>query len=214
MEKRVNILMALNIVLLVSVAILFYLQFNPSVQPSSEPVTEMIPVQEEKSKVEDVTTPELQSGLNIAYIRSDEMLMQLNIVKTLQQQLKFQETKYEEDLGKKLKEVEDKAKVLEGQIQRNELSVNIAKIKENELVKEQQALIELRDRYTQQLGYQEMQVNQIIIDSIQNFLKRYNKNSKYDIVVNNVTGNDFLFVDSSFDITAEITEAMNAEYKR
>ncbi len=215
MEKKVNLLTGLNIVLLIAVAILFYFQFRTS----GENTTDIAVQNQEEPKSVPTTPLDVNSSvagdhLKIAYVKTDDMLMQLSIVKNLQQQLQYQEKKYEEDLGKRLKEIEAKMTELKKQVQKNLISGNIAKIKENELAKEQQSLVALRDRYTQQLGYQEMQVNQIIIDSIQNFLTRYNKDGKYDLIVNNVSGNDFLYVDRAYDITTEITTAMNKEFKK
>jgi outer membrane protein len=211
MEKKVNLLTVLNVILLLSVGTLFYLHFAGKTNPMKEEVAEVTPV--ETQIVEEVEIDSIETKLNIAYIRSDDMLVQLNLVKTLQQQLQYQEQKYEEDLANKLKEVETKMKDLEREVQNKTVSMNVAKIRENELMKEQQGVIALRDRYTQALGYQEMQVNKVIIDSIENFLNRYNNNGRYDFIVNNVSGNDFLYVDKAYDITEEITNAMNKEYK-
>ena len=46
-------------------------------------------------------------------------------------------------------------------------------------------------------------------DSINNFIKEYNKNKKYEVISNNTST---LYIDPSYDITNEVVDMLNKRY--
>jgi len=51
-------------------------------------------------------------------------------------------------------------------------------------------------------------------DTVANFLKRYNKDSKFDFILNYRNGGDLLFQNPGLDITADVLKGLNADYKK
>ena len=49
-------------------------------------------------------------------------------------------------------------------------------------------------------------------DSINAFLKEYNKGKKYDLILSNTGFDNLLYADSAYNITQEILEGLNARY--
>jgi len=78
---------------------------------------------------------------------------------------------------------------------------------------EQQTLIDLKEQYTNTLAEQEYQMNQRFIDSVTNFLQRYNKNKSFDYILGYTKGGGILFANEKNDITYLVIEGLNKEYK-
>ena len=74
-------------------------------------------------------------------------------------------------------------------------------------------LIDLRDMYTEQLAMDEYEMNVILVDSITNFLKRYNQYNNFDYVLGYSIGGGILLAKDTFNITSEVLAAMNLEYQ-
>ena len=46
-------------------------------------------------------------------------------------------------------------------------------------------------------------------DTINKFMKEYNKNNKYEIIISNTSNDNVLFAAKGYDITAEVTKLLN-----
>ncbi len=80
------------------------------------------------------------------------------------------------------------------------------------LQKEQQELEELNARLTTSFQEQQVKYNDEMRDSIQSFLKVYNKNKKYDFIMSKA-GDNMLYANPKYDITEEVLKGLNKRYK-
>jgi len=71
----------------------------------------------------------------------------------------------------------------------------------------------LQEKYTNELSQQEMNLNIQLLDSITNFLKRYNQKYKFDYILNIKKGGDVFLSNKTLDITGDVLKELNAEYK-
>ncbi len=212
MEKKFQILSGLNVILFIGLIGIYVLHFMPEKDMNIDPVEaheELIPEPVEQTE----SLKQSVESLKVAYINADTLMQRLNIVRTYERQLKYNLQKLQDDLGVKQKELDKKVAQLKKEINANVISVNVAKIRENELMREQQQLMKLSEQYNNRLGVQEVLMNGQLIDTIQNFLKHYSDQKGIDVVFNNVKGNDFFFAKESFDITPEVIRQMNKQYK-
>ena len=83
---------------------------------------------------------------------------------------------------------------------------------QNQLNKEQQDLAELDQRLTNELAMENAKLNEELRDSIQAFLKVYNKAKKFDYILSR-QGDNILFANKKFDITNEVVAGLNKRYK-
>ena len=83
---------------------------------------------------------------------------------------------------------------------------------QNQLAKEQQDLAELDQRLTNELAIENAKLNEELRDSIQAFLKVYNKTKKYDYIFSR-QGDNILLANKQFDITDEVVAGLNKRYK-
>ena len=54
--------------------------------------------------------------------------------------------------------------------------------------------------------------SQILRDSINAFLKEYNKTKGYNLIISNTSFDNLLYADSIYNITREILDGLNARY--
>jgi outer membrane protein len=77
---------------------------------------------------------------------------------------------------------------------------------------EQQKLYELREKYSAEIARQEYDLNLVLIDSLNNFLSRYNKTVNYDYILSYSRGGNILVANDSLDITNSVIKLINKEF--
>ena len=77
---------------------------------------------------------------------------------------------------------------------------------------EQQALQELSERLQASFMEEQAKYNEEMRDSIQQFLKLYNKTKKYDFIMAKA-GDNMLLANPKYDITNEVLKGLNKRYK-
>ena len=83
---------------------------------------------------------------------------------------------------------------------------------QNAIQRQQNDLQQLQARLESELANETAKFNEALRDSLNNFLKAYNKDKKYDIILSKA-GDNILFADKKFDITQDIINGLNKRYK-
>lgn len=157
-------------------------------------------------------TPVAVSGLKIAYIDVDSLLANYTFYLDLSDEMMRKEENYRlaltEEANKLQKDYEDHQKKLRnGVYSSNER----AQSEENRLMKRQQSIQEKSDKYTQELLAERDANSQKISETVDNFVKEYNKTHGYNLIISKAS---LLFADESLNITAEILDGLNAAYNQ
>ncbi len=192
-----NISLVLNGVLLVAVAVLYYLHF-------SSPKT---------SAAQSPDSPLPEGTLPIAYIDSDSLLTNYKMVDDLQTALDEKKTKMEKDLQAKGAKLEEEMGSFQRRAQANLLSNNELKSGQEALMQKRDALLTYEKQLSSGLMEEQKLISIRLYDSLQSFLKTYNKGNKYKYVFNYTKGGAFLSADNQLDITKDVIEGMNQRYK-
>ena len=170
-----------------------------------------------QQSTETVQVPESQGseqivGLKIAYINVDSLLANYQYYQDLAEEITRKEENYRlaltEEANKWQKDVEDYQKKVRNGVYS---SAERAQSEENRLAKKQQAIQEKSEKYTQELMAERDANSLKINETIDNYIKEFNKANGYNIIINKAA---LLFVDQSMDITAEILEGLNAAYNK
>ncbi len=189
-----NISVVLNVVLLVAVAVLYFLQFGNSAP-----------------EIEETTTTAKSGDYTIAYINSDSVLAKYEYFKDIQGKL--------EEKGAKLeKEYQNRAQGLQQEVndyQRNvsNLTIGQAKALEENLLKKQQNLRVYQETLAQEIMREEAKFNQELYDKITSYLKEFGTNNGFDMVVKFNQGSDVLYATEGMDVTNDVIEGLNEAYK-
>lgn len=156
--------------------------------------------------------PVAVSGLKIAYIDVDSLLANYTFYLDLSDEMMRKEENYRlaltEEANKLQKDYEDHQKKLRNGVYS---SNDRAQSEENRLMKRQQSIQEKSDKYTQELLAERDANSQKISETVDNFVKEYNKTHGYNLIISKAS---LLFADESLNITAEILDGLNAAYNQ
>ena len=78
--------------------------------------------------------------------------------------------------------------------------------------RQQRDLQELQARLENELANETAKFNEALRDSLQNFLKSYNQDKKYDLILSKA-GDNILVGNKRFDITQDVINGLNKRYK-
>lgn len=152
--------------------------------------------------------------VKIAYVELDTLMNQYQLYKDYSEVLTRKGTNIQNTLAKKQRALESHAAAVQkkyesnGFTTRDELERAQAGIQ-----REQQELAQLADRLNNEFNEEQARINTEAKDSIQSFLKRYNKTKKYDYVMVKA-GDNLLIANPKYDITQDIVKGLNKRYKR
>ena len=169
-------------------------------------------VDEEDETTENETAQ--PAGVKIAYVELDTLMNQYQLYKDYSEVLTRKGTNIQNTLAKKQRALESHAAAVQkkyesnGFTTRDELEHAQAGIQ-----REQQELAQLADRLNSEFNEEQARINTEAKDSIQSFLKRYNKTKKYDYVMVKA-GDNLLIANPKYDITQDIVKGLNKRYKR
>ena len=83
---------------------------------------------------------------------------------------------------------------------------------QNAIQRQQNDLQALQARLENELASETAKFNEALRDSLNNFLKAYNNDKHYDIILSKA-GDNILFADKKYDITQDIINGLNKRYK-
>ncbi len=149
----------------------------------------------------------------IAYVELDTLMSQYQLYKDYSEVLTRKGNNIQNTLAQKQRNLEAHAADLQKKYDsnafttRDELESAQAKIQ-----REQQDFQELAARLNNDFNAEQAKINEEARDSIQNFLKSYNKTKKFDFVMVKA-GDNLLIANPRYDITSDVVKGLNKRYK-
>lgn len=189
-----NISLILNGVLLVAVAVLFYLHFSGGKSASGSDLASSIP-----------------SDIKIAFINSDSVLKHYDYLKVNKDQLEAKTQKMQT-------EYRNRAMGLQNEIaayQRNVGNMTLSQVKatEEDLGKKQQNLQMYQQTLEQQFMEEQGKLNRELYDRITVFLKKYGADNGLQLVLKFDPTSDVLYGGQALDITSDAIKGLNESYQ-
>jgi outer membrane protein len=148
----------------------------------------------------------------IAFVNSDRILEEYTLVANLRDNLEAESQKRKNDLDARQKKYEEDASYFQEQVQKQSISEEDAQVIYEKLMLEQQKLYDLKESYGDELARQEMDMNMLLLDSVTNFLKRYNTQFRFDYILGYNSNGNILLANDTLDLTDEVVEQLNREY--
>ena len=170
------------------------------------------------TKNEDETTKEPAqqeeaAGLKIAYVELDTLMSQYQLYKDYSEVLTRKGNNIQKPLAQKQRALENHAAAVQKKYESNEFTTrDEVERAQASIQKEQNDLAELADRLQNEFAMEQARINEEARDSIQSFLKRYNKSKKYDYVMVKA-GDNLLIANPKYNITNDIVKGLNKRYK-
>ena len=150
-------------------------------------------------------------SVSIAYVKMDSFLATYGLAKKLGANLQTSQESFKKEYSLKRIKYEKDAAAFTEKVQRGGfLTEERAKLEQERLVGQQQEVERLDYELTQKLNEIQGKINQQIIDSISSFLKSYNADKKFDIILNSAS---MLEGTPKFNITKDVADGLNKRYK-
>lgn len=148
--------------------------------------------------------------LPIAYINIDSLLLNYQFAKDANESLTRKQEDSRLTINTKARQLQMEMGEFQKKLENNAfLSRERAENEQLRLQKKQQELQEMDSRLSQQLMQVQQKMSEELRDTINKFMKEFNKDKKYEIIISNTSSDNILYADKSYDITEEVTKILN-----
>lgn len=156
---------------------------------------------------------EPEKGL-IAYVEYDSLMTQYEYCKEYSEQLQQRFANYQQQLANKQRALENAANDFQHKLQAGQYaSQEEAQTQQQKLINQQEQLQKLSGELEEKFAKEQQDINDALHDSLQNFLKDFNKDGRYKMILSK-SGDNILYAEKSMDITEQIVNGLNKRYKK
>ena len=153
------------------------------------------------------------SNMKIAYVEIDSLLTKYNFWNDLNEQMIKKEENIRTTLNEKGKKLEKEAAEFQRKYENNGfVSPERAQQEYQRIQKQQQELEALQQKLMNELAAENQKNSLELRDSINSFLKLYNKEKGYSFIISNTNLDNLLYADEQYNITQEVVDGLNARY--
>ncbi len=158
-------------------------------------------------------TAEEITGARVAYVELDTLMAQYQLYKDYSELLARKGNSIQNTLAQKQRALEANAAALQKKYESNGFTTrDELERAQNSIQQEQNELAELAESLNNEFNMEQNRINEEARDSIQSFLKSYNKTKKYDYVMIKA-GDNLLIANPKYNITSDIVKGLNMRYK-
>ena len=149
-------------------------------------------------------------GQKVAYVEIDSIMSQYTYWKDVTKLIKAKEANIQRTLAGKQKAIQAAAANFQQNIQANKYTQ--AQQIQASIQKQAQDADALQQRLGAEYQNEVAKYNKALSDSVHNYLKLYNKDNKYSIILAK-SGDNILYADPAYNITDDVVKGMNQAYK-
>ena len=173
----------------------------------------MVSCNNQSPKMDEQPAAVSADGLKIAYVEVDSLMTQYNFAKDYSVTLQKQSNNARNTLNQKGNALQAAVANFQQKVNNNGFtSREQAASQQAAIERQQRDLQELQSRLEGELATQTAKFNEALRDSLQNFLKDYNNDKKYDMILAK-SGDNILMANKRFDITQDVINGLNKRYK-
>ena len=194
-----NISIILNVVLIIAVTLLYIDRFAGKGNNES---------------TENATENDDNVSVTIAYVNIDSLLNGYDYYNDKQTEFLKEQQKQEAKLNSKGKALERKAMEFQNKVQKGLVTSSQAQQMQDQLMREQQKLMQLKDQISMDMLNKQQQTMKDIYNKMIVAIENYNKDKKYKMVLGNTGGQNVLVADDALNITEIILEKLYEEYQK
>jgi outer membrane protein len=158
------------------------------------------------------TSDSISQGMRIAYVEVDSLMTQFEFAKEKSQELEKNSLNARNTLTQKGNKLQEAANNFQQKLQNNGFaSREQAEAAQAALQRQQNDLAALQARLENELASEQQKFLEALQDSLNNYLEVYNKDKKYDMIINKSA---ILYAGKKYDITQDVINGLNKRYKR
>lgn len=153
------------------------------------------------------------ANMKIAYVEIDSLLTKYRFWNDLNEMMIKKEENIRTTLNEKAKELDSEMREFQRKLENNGFASRERAEQENlRISQKQRDLQQLQEKLSNELQSENQKNSLQLRDSINSFLKIYNKDKGYSLIISNTGFDNLLYADPAFNITNEIVEGLNARY--
>ena len=153
------------------------------------------------------------TGLKIAYVEVDSLMTQYDFAKDYSVTLQKKSNNARNTLTTKGNALQAAVNNFQQKLNNNGFtSREQAASQQAAIERQQRDLQELQARLENELASETAKFNETLRDSLQSFLKAYNKDKQFSLILTK-QGDNILLADKKFDITNDVINGLNKRYK-
>ena len=193
-----KIQIVINVILVAAVATLFGLVLAGK-KPASAEVT--------------VNNP--SEVMPVAYLNVDSLLANYTFAQEASEKLMTKQEDARVKMNTKLRTFQNEVADFQRKLENNGfLSRERAEQAQQKLAKKEQELQELEAKLTQDIMLENQKLNAQLADSLTNYLKEFNADGRYHVILSNTAKDNVLMAAEQYDITDEVVAGLNARCKK
>ena len=153
-----------------------------------------------------------ETATKIVYVDLDSLMNNYNLAKDINKAMMRKEEDFKMKLNDKYKALQADQADFERKYKNNIYATpERAQEEYNRIVKKEQELIQLEQQLTAEFEKEGLEKNQMLRDSISQFIKEYNEQKGYDYILTKL-GENILYANETLNITKEIVDGLNSRY--
>ena len=153
------------------------------------------------------------ANMKIAYVEIDSLLTKYRFWNDLNEMMIKKEENIRTTLNEKAKDLDSEMREFQRKLENNGFASRERAEQENlRISQKQRDLQQLQEKLSNELQAENQKNSLQLRDSINSFLKIYNKDKGYSLIISNTGFDNLLYADPAFNITNEIVERLNARY--
>jgi outer membrane protein len=159
----------------------------------------------------EATSPAETSGIKIAYVNGDSILLHYKEFKKESEAMELKQRAAEEQLQSKGAALEKEIMTYQQKAQTGTLTGKEMEAREKYLGSRQEALLAERDRMAQEIMKETGEINKRLQAVLQEKLNAIKEDEGYDFILSYVEGGQLLVADKKYDITDKVLKELNGE---
>ena len=153
------------------------------------------------------------ANMKIAYVEIDSLLTKYRFWNDLNEMMIKKEENIRTTLNEKARELDSEMREFQRKLENNGFASRERAEQENLRISQtQRDMKHWQEKLSNELQSENQKNSLQLRDSINSFLKIYNKDKGYSLIISNTGFDNLLYADPAFNITNEIVEGLNARY--
>lgn len=188
----------INVLLVAAVAALFVIFFtsDKAEQSTASPI--------ERSDI-----------MPVAYLNVDSLLTNYTFAQEASDKLMSKQEDARLKMNTKLRTFQNEVADFQRKLENNAfLSRERAEKEQQRLAKKEQELQELEAKLTQDIMLENQKLNMQLADSLNNFLKEFNADGRFHVILSNTAKDNVLMANEQYDITQQVIDGLNQRYSK
>lgn len=154
-----------------------------------------------------------QPSSRIVYVNTDTLLNNYDYYKDVVKEFQNKQFALENDLQRRTQSFQNEVALFQRRVQAGGMTEEQGKGTQLALQKKEQDIMLFRDNAAGNLQQEQAKKTDQLLTNIQEYLRKYNKSDKYDMVIGYSKGGGVLYAKEDLDITMDVLKGLNEEYK-